>query len=450
MARLIEILVQTVSALTPERAVGVTRSLLRAECSYAQVGPQALTISSRLTVADGGIDAEINTDAGLPIPSDCIFRAGPTGFQIKSGTAFKPWTEGAIRGELLNSKGELFPEVDRLTRRRGRYVLICTGHDLTPQQRNQARAHVSSVLREVGHPDYADLVDVIGASQLAEYVERYPGTASLLVEDPVQEAWVLDVWQGDAHMSNAFEASNEQSELIEQVRAGALGRNKHVRVLGEPGLGKTRLVLEALTDPSIAPYVLYFPHGSQFGQTKLFRQLLMATHSKPLVVVIDELPEDELVDLWRHLKSKCGYLRIISLDHGRDETRDEDILRLHAPRLSDATIKQILTGRIGESHELDRWVGICEGSPRVAHAVADNLVANPQDLLRPPSTIPARYVHGYGERDQALARQVDCVTQHMALFSRFGYEAPVGSEARYIADLIHSVDQTIGWGAFKR
>jgi len=364
------------------------RSLLRAECNYAQEGPQALTISSRLTVADGGVDAEVNMDARPPTPSDCIFRAGLTGFQIKSGTTFKPWTEGAIRGELLNSKEELLPEVDRLVRRRGRYTLICTGHDLTPQQRNQARDHVSALLRAAGHADYADLVEVLGASQLAEYVERYPGTASLLVSDPVQEAWVLDVWQGDAHMSNAFEASTEQSELIEQIRIGALGRNKHVRILGEPGLGKTRLVLEALKDPGIAPYVLYFPHGSQFGQTKLFRQLLMATHRRPLVLVIDELPENELIDLWRHLKSRCGYLRIISLDHGRDETRDDDILRLQAPRLSDATIKQILASRVGESHEIDRWVAICEGSPRVAHAVADNLVANPQDLLRPPSTVP--------------------------------------------------------------
>ena len=60
-----------------------------------------------------------------------------------------------------------------------------------------------------------------------------------------------------------------------------------------------------------------------------------------------------------------------------------------------------------------------------------------------------RYIHGYGDRDQALARQIDCVTQYIALFSRFGYEAPVGSEARYIADLVHDVDRTIGWARFQ-
>lgn len=37
----------------------------------------------------------------------------------------------------------------------------------------------------------------------------------------------------------------------------------------------------------------------------------------------------------------------------------------------------------------------------------------------------------------------------LALFSRFGYEAPVGEEAAYIAELIRNIDPTIGWARFQ-
>jgi len=451
MNNLLDVPIASVTTLTPERAVVVLRAVLRSECSYAKLSPTALTISDRLTIADGGIDAEVNVPSELLIPTDCIFQPGLTGFQIKSGTNFKPWTSSAIRSELLDSKGNLYSEVERLCSRRGRYVLLCTGHDLTPEQRNDSRNQIAEVLAEAGFRGSDDQVEVLGASQVAEFAERYPGAASLLAIDPIQEALVLEEWQRDAHMANAFSPSPEQSQMIVRIQSGLRGEAKHIRVLGEPGLGKTRIVLEAVKDASISTYVLYIQHGSQFGQTKLFRQLLRSGYEKPLVLVIDELPESELSDIWRHLKPRCGYLKIVSLDHGRDESQDVEIERLHAPRLPDETIKKILISQVGESRDLDRWVAICEGSPRVALAVAENLSANPGDILKAPATVPIwdRFLHGYGGRDESSTRQVDCVAQHLALFSRFGYEAPVDSEAAYIAELIRNLDPTIGWARFQ-
>lgn len=451
MKSILNVPIESIIKLTAEPAVAITRAILRSECNCAKLSPAALTISTRSTVADGGIDAEVNVPAEIIVPTDCIFKPGLNGFQIKSGTSFKPWTESAIRSELLNTKEELCPEVEKLVRRKGRYTLICTGHDLTPEQRNESRAQIIKVLKEFSFYNYEDLIDVLGASQYADFAERYPGIASQIVPDPIQEAWVLDEWQRDAHMSNAFEISQEQTQIINQIRTGLQGETKHIRVLGEPGLGKTRIVLEAVRDDNIAPHVLYIQHGLKFGQTKLFRQLVKEGHNHLLFLVIDELPESEMGNLWRHLKARCGRLKIVSLDHGRDDTYDEEIDRIQIPRLSDDTIKKILVSRIGESCELDRWVEICEGSPRVAIAVADNLRANPDDIFKPPAVVPIweRFLHGYGNRDEAAARQVDCVATHLALFNRFGYESPVENEAEYIAKLVREMDPTIGWARFQ-
>jgi len=443
--------ISSVVSLSPERAVTITRAILRSECTYAKLGPSALTISDKLMTPDGGIDAEVNVPQGHKILTDCIFQFGITGFQIKAGTTFKPWTLNSIRKELLDSNEELNSEVKRLVERQGRYSLICTGHDLTPEQRNDAKALTVEILAKKGFKGYENQVEVIGASQIAEFVERYPGIVSQLTTDPIQEAWTLEEWQHDAHMANDFEESPEQTQIISHLHTSLQGETKHIRILGEAGLGKTRIVLEALKNEAFSSYVLYIQHGSQFGQTKLFRQLLKSSHDKPLILVVDELPENELSDIWRHLKPRCGHLKIISMDHGRDETRDEEIDRINVPYLPDVTIKKILARRVGESSELDRWVKICEGSPRVAQAVADNLFSNPSDLLKPPTTIPiwTRFLHGYGSRDETSARQVECVARHLALFNRFGYEAPVGKEAVYIAELIRRIDPTIGWARFQ-
>lgn len=450
MSGLWEVPISSVISLTPERAVAIIRAIFRAECRYAKLGPSALTISDRLMTPDGGIDAQVNTIQGRTVPVDCIFQAGLTGFQIKSGVNFKPWTSSAIKVELLNSKGDLYPEVKRLIDQNGHYTVICTGHDLTPQQRNKSEGMIAGILTQKGFKDYAGKIEVLGASQIAEFAERYSSTASLLAADPIQDALTLEEWGYDSHMTNAYKESPEQIKIISQIRASLQGEAKHIRILGEAGLGKTRIVLESLKDKAISPYVLYIQHGSQFGQTNLFRRLLRSGHDKPLILVIDELPENELSDIWRHLKPRCGHLKVISMDHGLDNSYDAEIERLTVPYLPDETIKKILAHRVGESRELDRWVRVCEGSPRVAQAVADNLCANPTDLLKPPATIPiwARFIHGYGKHDATSARQIDCVSQHLALFSRFGYEAPVGEEADYIAGLIQQIDPTIGIGRF--
>ena len=100
MKNFLDVSIAAVTGLTSESAVVVVRAILRCECGYAKLSPSALTISSRLTTADGGIDAEIRVPTGVMVPSDCFFQSGLTGFQIKSGTAFKPWTPSAMAANL--------------------------------------------------------------------------------------------------------------------------------------------------------------------------------------------------------------------------------------------------------------------------------------------------------------------------------------------------------------
>ncbi|MBX9636787.1 MAG: hypothetical protein K2Q45_04475 [Nitrosomonas sp.] len=437
------------SNLSAEAAITRFRELLQCEAKYAGLRPHAITISANLDVSDGGIDAQVDFIHSLP--QDTFLKAGRNGFQLKTGTSFKPWQQSSLEKELLSKSGELVSEVRRTLEFDGHYLLVCFGLDLTPKQRNDGQLLIAKLFEEAGFSNVGRRIEVFGQSQIASYFERYPSLCLSLMGGSDDDFLSVSEWSQHAHMSNQIALSEDQSQLINSLREKLQGETKHIRILGEPGIGKTRLVLEAVRSEEIAPGVLYVQHGSKFSQTKLFRELLREIPKYPLILILDELSEREMSEIWGHLKNRCGSLKLISLDHERNRSSDSEIEYVSIPRLPDPAIKLILENCVGENKDLDRWVTICEGSPRVAQAVGENLAANPDDILKSPATIPIwdRFLFGYEKQQSDETRQVALVMRHIALFSRFGFEDPVGAEAKYIAELVARSDSAVSWSRFQ-
>jgi hypothetical protein len=408
-----------------------------------------VTISARLYDSDGGIDAQV--EATDDLPEDTFLKAGRNGFQLKTGTTFRPWQKSSLRKELVSVDGELASEVRRTLEVDGNYLLVCFGFDLTPEQRNSSCTLITEIFTDAGFSDTRMRIDVFGQCQIASYFERYPSLCLSLMGERDDDFLTVSEWSQHAHMSNPVMLSEEQSSLVSHLREKLQEETKHIRVLGEPGIGKTRLVLEAVRTEAIAPTVLYVQHGAKFSHTALFRELLREAPKHPLVLILDELSEREMSEIWGHLKNRCGSLKLISIDHGHNMSRDSEIEFVSAPRLPDHTIKSILESHVGEQQDFDRWVSICEGSPRVAQAVGENLAANPDDILKPPATVPIwdRFLFGYAQQQSDETRQVALVMRHIALFSSFGFEDPVGAEAKYIAELLIHSDSAVSWPRFQ-
>ncbi|HUW27422.1 MAG TPA: hypothetical protein VMV97_02320 [Sulfuriferula sp.] len=435
--------------LGAEAAVTRFRELLLCEARYVGLRPDAVTISANLYVSDGGIDAQVESNS--PLPEDTFIRYGRTGFQLKTGTTFKPWQQSTLKNELLSHAGKLISEVRRTLEAGGHYFLVCFGLDLTPEQRNDSKEQIAALFAGFGFLGMGARIEVFGQSQISAYVERYPSLRHSITGGSDEDFLSVSEWSKHAHMSNELVLSENQAKLVQQLREKLRGEAKHLRILGEPGIGKTRLVLEAVSAEDISPITLYVDHGERFARTQLFRELLRADSKFPLVLVLDELSEREMSEIWGHLKNRSGALKIISIDHAPDRSRDSEIEHISAPRLPDQTVRAILARHVGERTELDRWVSICEGSPRVTQAVGENLAANPDDILRSPATVPIweRFLFGYAQHQSDEARQVARIMRHIALFSRFGFEDPVGSEARYIAGLVAQADPAITWSRFQ-
>ena len=426
-------------------------NLLRCEAARLSLPLQQVVISSRTSAKDGGIDAKVEQ-----VPADAaLLKRGNSYFQIKTGASFKPWLKGHLLKELFGaatarpSKARLGKEVKRCLEKKGHYTLVTLGHDLLPQEHSDAVELLTQLFKKVGYKN--PRVEVLGQGQVAGFLASYPSLCLDLKGLGDAPFLSLKAWAERADMKEPVKLGEPQSQFIEQLRTAWRGRDvQHLRVIGEPGIGKTRLVLEAASALDLGPCVIYVPHAEDFQKSPLFNELLKPDRTYTGHLVIDECEERERASIWSALKGK-PHIKLITIDHGPDLSSDVAMQVYPCPALGKDQIIEILSTYLGKRADLSNWAEWCGGSPRVAHAVGDNLKRNPEDILKSPATVPIweRFVLGHQRMDGQEARERLTVMRHVALFQRFGFEDPVSEEAQFLSAWIREADPNITWARFQ-
>lgn len=425
--------------------------ILRCEVLGVGLSPKDVVLSHDTTSADGGIDAKVD---GAPSPRGLLSK-GNTHFQIKTGASFKPWQPSKLKHELFGSsrckpsRDALAPAVRRCLDDGGTYSLIVFGHDLLPDQHSKGIENLTRMFRACGYEN--PKVSVIGQGQLAGEIEQYPSIYLDLFGFDEDNFFSIRSWKEQTLMRTEMALGQLQQELIANIRETIADNSAaHVRLVGEPGIGKTRLALEALSHRDIAPTVVYVPTGEDFQRSRLFKELIRSERKYPLTIVVDDCDEQDRASIWGSLRGKPS-VKLLTIDHGIERTSDSGMRVFECPRLDNVQIEEILGSYIDAQNESRKWAEICDGSPRVAHAVGENLKENPDDILRPPSTVPIwdRYISGYAKADSTTAEEYRTVLRHIALFAKFGFEAPVSDEGRFVAELVSDVNPSITYPRFQ-
>ncbi len=419
--------------------------LLRCEAIANGLSPKDVVLSSNTNAPDGGIDAKVDNSP----KSSALLANGSTYYQIKTGSEFKPWRPSVLRKELFDkSRKRLGNAVKTCLEQNGTYALVTLGHDLSPHQHMEARTHLTNLFQACGYAE--PKVEVYGQGQIAGELEKYPFLCLALVGLDYGGFQSIEAWKDDPQMQLALQLGSEQEKFIKEIRA-ALQENavQHIRLIGEPGIGKTRLVFESVSDEDIALSVVYVPSGEAFQKSKLFKELLKSDRYS-VTLVIDDCDNRDRYSIWKALKVRKG-IKLITIDHGPDETYDSAMRIYHCPALADEQIKNILFGYLQQNADLHNWAGWCSGSPRVAHVVGENLRSNPDHVLKSPADVPIwdRFIIGHKEMDSGEAKQRLIVLRHIALFQRFGFETPVSEEGEFICSLVKEADQTMTWRRFQ-
>lgn len=434
--------------LNPEEAVELFRELLWAEATRIGVPLSRINVSSWITVPDGGVDASVEDVTVLR--KSIFIAAGHNAYQIKAGASFSPWQESQIRRELFGDNPPSLENLGRSIRdsldEGGRYVLVCFGQDLVVSQRRDAVEHLKHNLEECGYLD--PQVDVWGINNLIGFLRPFPALALRVNRRSTSRFETHEEWATHDEMRKGFVAGSEQEELISDLRTALRHEEEpiHIRIWGEAGIGKTRLILEATDTDDLRPLVVYCA-ATLFRDSDLMTEISRGGFS--VILVLDDCDPDTRAYVWNRFRHHSPRVRMISIYNEKDDS--SGIRYFDLPPLQDAQISEIIQGYGVPKDRADVWSRECSGSPRVAHVIGSNLISNPEDLLKSPGTVDVweRYIVGLDDPDSQEVRQRRVVLRHIALFKRFGYGAPVAEEARAVSELVRESDPQITWRRFQ-
>lgn len=440
-----------VGGLSPSGAIEAFRSLLWARATDLRLPTTDVTITAAAYEADGGIDASIRDGAPRRDP-DGLLDPG-TRFQIKTGH-FTPWRSSTIERELFGKKPAAFenlgPGVQQCLATGHRFVLVCFGVDLLDGKLRTAEANLATAFRKCGYPDVA--LQVWGQTELLGLFNQYLSLCLRLRGHDHFGIRSRQSWERDDDMQPLLRLSPEQEELLQELRDGLRGgKIGHLRLIGEPGVGKTRFALEITQPDDLSSLTLYVKDSEAILRSPLINELMEPDSHRCALLVVDECPPKDRAEIWNVVRPVCDRIRLITIDHGPDTSYDDKMRVVPVDPTGEAQIISILIDHgVGKS-EARRWSEFCEGCPRVAHVLGENLTSNPTDLLRPPATVEVwnRFVIGRDDAgdEDVLLRQI--VLRHVSLFNRFGLRDPVEHEARFIAKLAGACDPRLTWTRFQ-
>ena len=437
-------------------AVEFFGKLLRAEALRLGPGTCKINVPRKPNVSDGGIDATV--DANLAVAQSEIIASGKNGYQIKSGKTFAPWQEAVIREELFGTgnrpdKENLGPGIQACIDAGGIYVLVCTGIELVDSQRRDALNHIKDCLRQCSDQDFE--VDVWGQNTLIGFLQMFPSLALWVNRRDGLDFQTHQSWAEDASMQVPYVSGESQDDLIAKIREELQEEvnTVHVRVLGEPGIGKTRIVLEATRIDDLAPLVIYCT-AAEFRGSDLMLEILRDDNHFSTILVIDECDPDSRFYIWDKLQHRGNRIKLITIYNDYDPVAGSGISELETERLEDNQIRTVIQGYGISEVQADLYIEFCDGSPRMAHHTG-NIIANhpgdPSQLLSDDYLYKSFYIDfGRENPDSPEVRERELVLQYIALFKKFGFGGPVIADAQAIAKKVQETSLLTTWGRFQK
>lgn len=412
-----------------------------------------VVISERIDAKDGGIDAKVLAEARIPGGPAVSFH-----FQIKSGGSFKPWQTAVARKEIFGkstvapTKDRLGAAVKRCLDTNGVYVVVASGHDFLPEEHSKAEENFRKAFAACGYPKAE--VRIWGTGKLVSLLRTFPSLSLELNGIKDGEFETVKEWATRSDLGGILAVGEAQTAFMSRLAKILRGDSiQHVRIIGEPGCGKTRLVLETIraADDLAARCIYVASSAALLRSGSLLTELINEERGYWTILVVDECDEADRSTIYNVIKGKQR-IKLVTIDHGPEVTRDTTMETIEFPKLDDKEIGTILGTYLVGSGDLHNWIEWCKGSARAAHVLGENLALHPEDILKSPATVNVweRFVIGYNRADSPHAQRLLTEMRHIALFTKFGFKKPVHAEGKFIGKLAKRADGSITSGAFER
>ena len=417
---------------SPDRAVEFFRKLLWAEASRVGIGGDLIHVPGCINVADGGIDALINE--AKPSNEELIPN-GTTGFQIKSSDlepaeCVKELHEGGDQNRPIK------PEIKRILDNGGNYVLVLFADISSPMKRRRTE----KIQNELAKYSYKNTVRVYTADQLKEFSNRFIGLV-IWLKPELSKSLPYNRWAShhDVKTPETYIYDDERRNWMESVRAELrnLGDKCPIyRLSGLPGIGKTRLVFEALSDDDLKYRVIYV-RADQFKGSSDYTALQINSHLSA-ILVIDECDLGSHAEFVKTFAGGDSRFAVITMSHDIGGVPPPTNLYTLPPLKTDK-ISQLLKAEAPHlpTDVVSKLSVFADGYPRIATILADSYRMGDDSadkFIRIPDDDLMDRLMGKGILAPSKFEKTVKVLTGISLFRKVGYVGRLNYEAKWLSE----------------
>lgn len=429
-----------VTGLGKEDAVYLLHDLIYAELARLKLHAEVISVPFEVDIADGGIDGMLTGLKGEPA-SEILFK-GETYYQSKSGDSVE-LNDSGLRNIVMSDpkpgkKRVLKPKIKDIADRNGTLALFLPG--ISKPKIDEAEERLLKIIKETV-PGTTLRIRILQADNIVGILRPHLALKIRLIRGNTSFMGIpCDVWADEPSMSNHFEHDEKRDQQIQNIRELLISdeaADHDVRVSGFPGNGKTRSVLEAVNVPELSSQVIYFEKPSLALDSGDLRELALEDGLQCVIIVdeCDAVSYASILAIVGRSKSRIKLLTIFNED-GNTVTGDVRYVDLNtSEKLPEEAIKKIIESYGSAGEDAGRWATYCEGSPRMAHMIGENLKYNTADILKNPSYDKAMELC-IANRDQIDSTEFNerkQVLMWLSLFTKFAWSAKVhASERQFI------------------
>jgi len=417
------------------------RLLLHAEALSHGVPLDGIHVADNVDAPDGGEDGRITWN-GEPVCTPFL-PDRRCRFQLKTGEI----APAAAGREVLTKKGAVKPMIRSVLERGGHYIVLST-KSYTGQQIEKREQRIREALRGTGLEVDDAQVDFRDAGQLAAWSNTHPAVATWLLEKTTPgipgpfRSW--SHWAGrNEHHASPWVDDERLGELRRFLRdrvAISLPRSM-ARVVGPTGVGKSRLVLEALRSTiagdseqgSFGSLVLYAVEGEAGSETLKSTVQQLADSGVRAVVVVDRCGPETRRVLTPMAMREASRLSLVTIeDEVPAGTRDDSTCLIHeaSPAVIETLVGRVASGL--QDADQRRLVRFSRGFPGIAIRIAQAwLDSTPLAHAHDEDLVDA-YVRGRDSREPELLLKSAAL---LATFGRIGIEPGADAQLENIAGL---------------
>lgn len=420
--------------VTPSTSVKFFRELLCAEAERLGVKMNLIDVPSEIDTPDGGIDAELKEGA-VPADDGVIFKGGAM-YQIKAKD-FSLGQERNRKSLLLTAAGKLHPRIKECFDKGKVLAVVLFSNDSS-----QTKIWKEGLIELLPKEYKKCRIEFIQQNNLLTALRRYPALSLRMNGRGGFNFMSRKTWaECEPDLSKSLKPGENQQIFIGNLSEALQKKErKHIRVLGDAGIGKTRLVFEATAPQNLSSLVVY-TKAEYFSLNDAFKSALVtgATNFKAILIV-DECNDSDAIVIWNAIRPHTATIQLVTISNEFVETKSDEWSRLRVEPLPDEQVGQILSDYGMPKSLISRWAELCEGYPRFAHIVGEHLKDNPEELNSAPSVEKAmnRLIAGKDKIGSPAFEEKKTMLKYFSLFKKFGFAGPFKQEGEIIAELIHS------------